>query len=192
MSRVQIDCRHPERCVIGQPFNPSHLVPLVEVVGGERTGPRGCRAGARRHHASQDCCRTAKHLRKGAPQQRFDRQRDRGFESPFLQGRVCEPSVPEGTLVAVYVGSALLLVRSSYRVGWHLPGGRCPARRDAGSGGAAGASRRDRYHLIAAPCGDHLRPLGLLTLVLSSLVAGAVYWVHGDIEFSEQRRSVSP
>jgi carnitine 3-dehydrogenase len=38
MSRMQIDCRHPERCVIGHPFNPPHLVPLVEVVGGEKTG----------------------------------------------------------------------------------------------------------------------------------------------------------
>jgi carnitine 3-dehydrogenase len=34
MSRVQVDCRHPERCVVGHPFNPPHLVPLVEVVGG--------------------------------------------------------------------------------------------------------------------------------------------------------------
>ena len=39
MSRVQIDCGHPERCVVGHPFNPPHLVPLVEVVGGEKTGP---------------------------------------------------------------------------------------------------------------------------------------------------------
>jgi carnitine 3-dehydrogenase len=39
MSRVQIDCRHPERCVIGHPFNPPHLVPLVEVVGGGKTSP---------------------------------------------------------------------------------------------------------------------------------------------------------
>ena len=38
MSRLQNDCRHPERCVVGHPFNPPHLVPLVEVVGGEKTG----------------------------------------------------------------------------------------------------------------------------------------------------------
>jgi 3-hydroxyacyl-CoA dehydrogenase len=28
---------HPERCVIGHPFNPPHLIPLVEVVGGAKT-----------------------------------------------------------------------------------------------------------------------------------------------------------
>lgn len=27
----------PERCVVGHPFNPPHLIPLVEVVGGEHT-----------------------------------------------------------------------------------------------------------------------------------------------------------
>jgi 3-hydroxyacyl-CoA dehydrogenase len=39
MSRIQTDCRHPERCVVGHPFNPPHLVPLVEVVGGDKTAP---------------------------------------------------------------------------------------------------------------------------------------------------------
>jgi 3-hydroxyacyl-CoA dehydrogenase len=37
MSRVQSECRHPQRCVIGHPFNPPHLIPLVEVVGGAKT-----------------------------------------------------------------------------------------------------------------------------------------------------------
>ena len=39
ISRLQSACRHPERCVVGHPFNPPHLIPLVEVVGGERTAP---------------------------------------------------------------------------------------------------------------------------------------------------------
>ena len=30
---------HPERLVVGHPFNPPYLVPLVEVVGGEQTDP---------------------------------------------------------------------------------------------------------------------------------------------------------
>jgi 3-hydroxyacyl-CoA dehydrogenase len=38
MSEIQLGCRsHPERCVIGHPFNPPHLVPLVEIVGGAKT-----------------------------------------------------------------------------------------------------------------------------------------------------------
>jgi 3-hydroxyacyl-CoA dehydrogenase len=38
MSEIQLGCgSHPERCVIGHPFNPPHLVPLVEIVGGAKT-----------------------------------------------------------------------------------------------------------------------------------------------------------
>src|SRR3981081_517687 len=38
MSQIQSACSlHPERCVIGHPFNPPHLVPLVEIVGGAKT-----------------------------------------------------------------------------------------------------------------------------------------------------------
>jgi carnitine 3-dehydrogenase len=34
VSRLSEGCTHPERVVIGHPFNPPHLIPLVEVVGG--------------------------------------------------------------------------------------------------------------------------------------------------------------
>ena len=39
ISRVTAKCRHPKRCVVGHPFNPPHLIPLVEVVGGAKTSP---------------------------------------------------------------------------------------------------------------------------------------------------------
>jgi carnitine 3-dehydrogenase len=39
MTMLQADCEHPERCVVGHPFNPPYLIPVVEVVGGERTDP---------------------------------------------------------------------------------------------------------------------------------------------------------
>jgi carnitine 3-dehydrogenase len=44
MSRVQSACKHPQRCVLGHPFNPPHLIPLVEVVGGEKTSPEAIAA----------------------------------------------------------------------------------------------------------------------------------------------------
>jgi 3-hydroxyacyl-CoA dehydrogenase len=38
MSEIQSGCpSHPERCVIGHPFNPPHIIPLVEIVGGAKT-----------------------------------------------------------------------------------------------------------------------------------------------------------
>jgi carnitine 3-dehydrogenase len=38
ISEIQTACAHPERVLIGHPFNPPHLIPLVEVVGGKLTG----------------------------------------------------------------------------------------------------------------------------------------------------------
>ena len=40
MTNVQSGCVHPERCVLGHPFNPPHLIPLVEVMGGAQTSPQ--------------------------------------------------------------------------------------------------------------------------------------------------------
>ena len=39
MSVMQSGCKHPERCVTGHPFNPPHIIPLVEVVAGAKTSP---------------------------------------------------------------------------------------------------------------------------------------------------------
>lgn len=39
MTAIQSACRRPERTVVGHPFNPPYLIPLVEVVGGRRTDP---------------------------------------------------------------------------------------------------------------------------------------------------------
>lgn len=36
---LQRDCRHPERVMVAHPFNPPHLVPLVELVRGDKTAP---------------------------------------------------------------------------------------------------------------------------------------------------------
>src|ERR1700688_1705838 len=38
-SVMQSKCTHPERIVVGHPFNPPHIIPLVEVVGGAKTSP---------------------------------------------------------------------------------------------------------------------------------------------------------
>ena len=39
MTMLQADCANPQRCVVGHPFNPPYLIPLVEVAGGEKTDP---------------------------------------------------------------------------------------------------------------------------------------------------------
>jgi 3-hydroxyacyl-CoA dehydrogenase/sugar lactone lactonase YvrE len=38
-SVMQTNAKHPERILIGHPFNPPHIIPLVEVVGGTKTSP---------------------------------------------------------------------------------------------------------------------------------------------------------
>src|SRR3984885_14666923 len=44
MSEIQKGAaNHPERCVIALPFNPPHLVPLTEIVGGAKTSKANIR-----------------------------------------------------------------------------------------------------------------------------------------------------
>src|SRR6201991_4012446 len=42
-SVMQSKCKHPERVLVGHPFNPPHIIPLVGVVGGAKTAPEAIR-----------------------------------------------------------------------------------------------------------------------------------------------------
>jgi len=45
-SRLQSGMARPERLVVGHPFNPVYLLPLVEICGGEQTSEAACEAAA--------------------------------------------------------------------------------------------------------------------------------------------------
>ncbi|MBV8287071.1 MAG: 3-hydroxyacyl-CoA dehydrogenase [Hyphomicrobiales bacterium] len=50
MSEIQKGAAaHPERCVIAHPFNPPHLIPLVEIVGGAKTSEETIRRATEFH-----------------------------------------------------------------------------------------------------------------------------------------------
>ena len=46
-SEIQNGASHPERILIGHPFNPPHLIPLVELVAGRATSPEAIKAAHR-------------------------------------------------------------------------------------------------------------------------------------------------
>lgn len=50
-TRIQADCRHPGRVLIGHPFNPVYLLPLVEVVAGRATAPEAVDGALRFYRA---------------------------------------------------------------------------------------------------------------------------------------------
>jgi len=64
MSVMQSKCAHPERCVVGHPFNPPHIIPLVEVVGGTKTSREAIEQAMRFYAAIG---KKAIHLRKELP-----------------------------------------------------------------------------------------------------------------------------
>jgi uncharacterized membrane protein (UPF0182 family) len=48
------------------------------------------------------------------------------------------------------------------------------------------------FYLFVLPAYIVIKNWMLLTLVLSALFAGTIYWVHGDIEYDAHHRSMSP
>jgi 8-oxo-dGTP diphosphatase len=78
-----------------------------------------------------------------------------GFPLARIWWRLARPR-HEGVVVAVFVRSALLLVRASYRAGWHLPGG--GVRRDEMPEAAARRELAEEIGLTASA----LLPAGVI------------------------------
>src|ERR1700686_2567825 len=98
MSEIQSGCpSHPERCVIAHPFNPPHLIPLVEIVGGAKT--------------SEDTIRRASEFYKAIGKQTVRLNKEvPGHVANRLQSALAREVyylVPEGVVSAADVDTAL-------------------------------------------------------------------------------------
>ena len=63
MTDIQIKSATPERCVVGHPFNPPYLLPLVEVIGGDKTADEALDwVMAFYHHAGKEPIRLKKEI----------------------------------------------------------------------------------------------------------------------------------
>jgi carnitine 3-dehydrogenase len=118
-SVMQSGCKRPERVLVGHPFNPPHIIPLVEVVGGAKTSPAAIQQ-AMRFYASIG--KKPIHLQKELPGHVANRlQAARYREMLYLieQGVL---SV-EDTDAAVCYGPGLRWGVMGQSLQWHLGGG---------------------------------------------------------------------
>ena len=118
-SVIQSQCKHPERVVIGHPFNPPHIIPLVEVVGGNKTSPDAIQQ-AIRFYASIG--KRPIHLKKELPghvANRFQAALYREMLNVIEQGVL---SVEDAD-AAVCFGPGLRWGVMGQSLQWHLGGG---------------------------------------------------------------------
>jgi 3-hydroxyacyl-CoA dehydrogenase len=141
-SVIQSKCKHPERVVIGHPFNPPHIIPLVEVVGGTKTSPEAIQQ-AISFYASIG--KKPIHLKKEIPghvANRFQAALYREMLYIIEQGIL---SV-EDTDAAVSYGPGLRWGVMGQSLQWHL-------------GGGAGGIKHFMDHLMD-PLAGMMKPLG--------------------------------
>jgi carnitine 3-dehydrogenase len=116
---MQSACRHPERVVVGHPFNPPHIVPLVEVVGGAKTSPEAVRQ-AMRFYASIG--KKPIHVRKELPGHVANRLQAALYREMLYLIEQDVLSVEE-TDTAVSYGPGLRWGVMGQSLQWHLGGG---------------------------------------------------------------------
>src|SRR5271170_4551152 len=118
-SVIQSKCKHPERVVIGHPFNPPHVIPLVEVVGGSKTSPDAIQQ-AMAFYASIG--KKAIHLKKELPGHVANRFQAALYREMLYLIEKGVLSV-EDTDAAVCYGPGLRWGVMGQSLQWHLGGG---------------------------------------------------------------------
>jgi carnitine 3-dehydrogenase len=118
-SVMQTRCKHPERVIVGHPFNPPHIVPLVEVVGGTQTSPEAIQL-AMRFYASIG--KKPIHLRKELPGHVANRLQAALYREMLYLIEQGVLSVEE-TDTAVSYGPGLRWGVMGQSLQWHLGGG---------------------------------------------------------------------
>jgi carnitine 3-dehydrogenase len=118
-SVMQSECRHPERVIVGHPFNPPHIIPLVEVVGGTKTSPEAVRQ-AMRFYASIG--KKPIHLRKELPGHVANRLQAALYREVLYLIEQDVLSVEEAD-TAISYGPGLRWGVMGQSLQWHLGGG---------------------------------------------------------------------
>jgi carnitine 3-dehydrogenase len=118
-SVMQSACKHPERVIVGHPFNPPHIVPLVEVVGGTRTSPEAVQR-AMGFYASIG--KKPIHLRKELPGHVANRLQAALYREMLHLIEQDVLSVEEAD-IAVSYGPGLRWGVMGQSLQWHLGGG---------------------------------------------------------------------
>jgi 3-hydroxyacyl-CoA dehydrogenase len=118
-SVMQSGCKRPERVLVGHPFNPPHIVPLVEVVGGAKTSPEAIRQ-AMKFYASLG--KKPIHLRKELPGHVANRLQAALYREMLYLIEQGVLSVEEAD-VAVCWGPGLRWGVMGQSLQWHLGGG---------------------------------------------------------------------
>ena len=118
-SVMQSKCKHPERVFVGHPFNPPHIIPLVEVVGGTKTSPEAIQ------HAMAFYASIGKkpiHLRKELPGHVANRLQAALYREMLYLIEQGVLSVEEAD-TAVSYGPGLRWGVMGQSLQWHLGGG---------------------------------------------------------------------
>ena len=118
-SVMQSACKHPERVIVGHPFNPPHIIPLVEVVGGTKTSPDAIQQ-AMRFYASIG--KKPIHLRKELPGHVANRLQAALYREVLHLIQQDVLSVEESD-TAVSYGPGLRWGVMGQSLQWHLGGG---------------------------------------------------------------------